>query len=456
METAETKKVAEEAIGKILLDAQTQNHLPQFFSYEGIRPEHVELIEEMHNSFGVPRDMIFGIMIGVASVALCGRHCTQLGDFNEVYANLPILILAPSGTGKSPVFRRLTAPIVQVQGERHQRYRQEFKEWKLGGKEGDKPLFHRLFVQDSTIEKIGRSLVEQREGTAVMTDESLFDVLTGYKDKGGAQMAFRSFIRYLDGGPVDISRSSSDAEDLFTPNGILSLCSVTQPSDVPLLFDQWTISKGVSARFLVVYSDIEKKDKSTRKKVNCDNWCGAVRAWLTQQRGTTEAQFHPLEPGAVEVIELYNARKDAEILAIAEQLKGFEMQRQKSKEGLTLTYLRTMYAKQKVNILRLALVLHFLSPYLGRVSICADEMKYAISVMETFEYHAKKTIEEVLAAQPGARREISRYGIIHQAWDMLVKWSEEKGVPMPSQAEFARTFGIAPQNFSQKVLTAKY
>lgn len=441
METMETKKVAEEAIGKILIDAQTQNHLPQFFTYEGIRPEYQDLIGQIVEAKQVSADMVFSFMIGTMSIVIGGKYATKYSSYAPVRGNLAVAVVAPSGAGKSTVFEGLTELLKQIQASRKKSHERQLEEYIKNKESGPKPVYRRIFFQDATWEVASSALVAQPEGVGFLNDENLIDFCGAYKDKAGAMSDTRKLINALDGNSLSRDRQGT-GESLYSPHVYLSICGCTQPSDIGALLGEWQIKKGLAARFLFCCADNCKgEEQESPTPIDYSYWEAAIKGRTMPMPSEVQLPLlRPLNPDAFSVIKEYRNRKRKEEIEYEKQGRIF---------------LQTMCGKQQVIVLRLALVLHFLSPYMAEEQINGQEAEYAVRCMDVFESHALR-VEQLAAAQPGARKEISRYGIIHQAWDMLVKWSEEKGVPMPSQAEFARIFGIPRQNFNQKVLTAKY
>lgn len=435
------EEMAELIANKVTFSPDTQNHLQQFFTYEGIRAEYQDLIGQITDTMQISSDMVFSFMLGTMSIAIGGKYATQYSYYSPVRGNLAIAVVAPSGAGKSPVFRGLTESLKQIQACRKKSYERQLEEYTKNKESGPKPVQHRLFFQDATWEVASSALVTQPEGVGFLNDENLIDFCGAYKDKAGAMADVRKLINALDGDSLSRDRQGT-GESLYSPHVYLSICSCTQPSDLGALLGEWQIKKGLAARFLFCCAENCKgEEQESPAPIDYSYWDAAIKGRTTPMPSEVQLPIlRPLTPEAFAVIRAYRNRKRKE-----------EMENEKQGR----IFLQTMCAKQQVIVLRLALVLHFLSPYMAEEQINGQEAEYAVRCMDVFEAHAMR-VEQLAASQPGARREISRYGVIHQAWDMLAKWSVDNGRPMPSQAEFARTFGISRQNFSQKVLTAKY
>lgn len=444
--TKEIKQLGEEKMAelvehKVAFSADTQNHLQQCFTFEGIRPEHQDLIGQITDTMQISADMVFAFMLGTMSLAIGGKYATQYSYYSPVRGNLAVAVVAPSGSGKSPVFRGLTEPLKQVQKRRFDSYQQQMDDYKKNKESGPKPVYRRLFFQDATWEVASSALVAQPEGVGFLSDESLIDFCGAYKDKAGAMADTRKLINALDGDSLSRDRQGT-GESLYSPHVYLSICGCTQPSDIGALLGDWQIKKGLPARFLFCFAENCKgEEQESPTPIDYSYWEAAIRGRTTPMPSEVQLPIlRPLTPEAFSIIKEYRNRKRREEAEYEKQGRIF---------------LKNMCAKQQVIVLRLALVLHFLSPFMAEEQINGQEAEYAVRCMDVFEAHAVR-VEQLAASQPGARKEISFYGGVHQAWDLLAKRCEEKGIPMPSQAEFARSFGIAPQNFSQKVLTAKY
>ena len=226
-------------------------------------------------------------MMGLASLAMaCSRRF--LIEPRENYTeplNLYTMVVLGSGNRKSAVFKRMTAPAVDVESECAEQARVEIKMaihkremlemriknikdriGKLDDPEDIRTRTHelemlvieldqmppavypRLFVQDVTTEKLAALLADHGR-IAVMDDEGgLFETMAGRYSKGGAPN-MDPYLKGHDGGALRVDRMSRG--EIFVRNPALTIGMTVQPDVLRGMGDkQGFRSRGLTARFL--------------------------------------------------------------------------------------------------------------------------------------------------------------------------------------------------------------
>ncbi|HEX3915543.1 MAG TPA: DUF3987 domain-containing protein [Steroidobacteraceae bacterium] len=154
--------------------------------------------------------------------------------------------VAPPGSAKTPAEKSMLAPIFELHREEHEAWA---KSCQGLDEEADRPPQPRLFVSDTTIEKLADVLVENPGGMFVWNDElgSIIGSHDQYKSGGGGRDRYE-WMRLFDGGPHQVERVKRGS--FFIPNWGASILSATTPHGLAK-FSKKLDEDGLLQRFIV-------------------------------------------------------------------------------------------------------------------------------------------------------------------------------------------------------------
>jgi Protein of unknown function (DUF3987) len=210
-------------------------------------------------------------LLGILMSAIGNARRIQLKRGWTEPAILWVLVIAKSGTHKSPAFDLAKKLLMKRQMQAKKRFKKalqeylvqkshydhEIKEWKKAQdgrpppKEPEKPILERCFCDDTTVEAIAALLAENWRGLILAKDElsawlGSFDC---YKKSKGADAA--KWIEMHGGRPMVIDRKTGEPKTLFIEFASVSIVGGIQPRVVQRILSQEHWEMGMVARFLL-------------------------------------------------------------------------------------------------------------------------------------------------------------------------------------------------------------
>jgi len=188
------------------------------------------------------------------------------------WAEPPLLwaaLIVPSGGGKTPAFREVTAPIYLRQAQllrAHSAewdvYKAEAQNWK-DAKKSDRgnephepaPCEH-LIVTDTTTEALAVRLQASPRGILLAVDElaAFFLAMNQYKARGGDK---QTYLQMHDAATAKIDRKSAVPPTILVPRAFVAICGGIQPGIFRRVIAEEDFESGMAARFLVAMPPIQ-------------------------------------------------------------------------------------------------------------------------------------------------------------------------------------------------------
>jgi replicative DNA helicase len=243
-------------------------------------------VRAVSDTYQVPADLPAIVAIGALSAVATSHLKLQLPNSNWVeHVNLYLVAAMTAGSGKSPVFKVMIAPVVELEKHLTKVMRStireaEIKQDLLGRRvkaateaaaKADTDSFlarlndvarlqaelddlevpppPRMIAEDSTPEALVQLLGSHAGRMALLSSEGgVFDMMGGqYAEKGrGANLAV-----YLQGWSGDSVRRDRKGESVVIDEALLTICSTTQPTVIGRLGSNPDLTgRGVAARFM--------------------------------------------------------------------------------------------------------------------------------------------------------------------------------------------------------------
>jgi hypothetical protein len=187
-----------------------------------------------------------------------------IGNVNGgVKTMLYIMMIGPSGVGKTPAYRILCSSIVKDQFKKsHDQYQENLRIWKIkeraASRNGDeftepKPVLAVRMMTDGTPEGMIKKMYHSPCGFGVYYDEAgkVYN-LTKYRGSGGGSADFWNEI--WNGDPLHDVKAD-DERERYVHSPAASLCIGIQPDKLNQVITRESMDNGLSARMLFCESD---------------------------------------------------------------------------------------------------------------------------------------------------------------------------------------------------------
>ena len=166
------------------------------------------------------------------------------------------MIVAESGSGKSPALELVREPIEKIERERREAHRIALAKyqaaqgaWKKGDPLPEKPVMEQILVQDVTAESVALMLQENPRGLLLCKDElrGWINGFTRYQQKG--QTSIDVWLEVYHGRVLRVNRKTGDDRAIYVPRASVSVSGTIQPGTLTRLLDGDHYDSGFVARF---------------------------------------------------------------------------------------------------------------------------------------------------------------------------------------------------------------
>lgn len=356
-------------------------------------------INEYTQVYQVPRDYIAGSIITATALAVGNRL-----ELKDKYSNIPIIWLAIVGdvsSGKTDPLRTALHSFIRQDVENNKKYKEEAKRWReyeaLPKKQKEtaipvnEPECKQSILIDYTPESLRKVHESNPNGILILRDElkGLLDDYGRYNKNGEQSVMLSTFSRQ----PLIVNRVGRK-DPIVIPDPVILMAGGIQPDLLPSLAEDKRAESGFLARFLFVFPDKVKKPKYSKDKMN----------------PTTLAGFYKFLEDIQEIPETVDLSLSNE----AEELyRKWYNNNAEEIDNEETGYLKGVYGKFDIIVLRLAIVIKGMNIYYNRdlnTQITAKEMQGAIDLIEYFRHTALKVFEKIFKNRP--ENKVSKTDII--------------------------------------------
>lgn len=416
------------------LEVGAESHEYRPFPTEALPAPVRQYVRACADSIECDPGFIAPLTLSVLAAAIGSSAELKLSDTWTVPAIFWTVLVAPSGTRKTPAAKAATWPAVEVARERMRTLRQELEEYRQlpeeEGRNATEPIPRpATFVSDITPEALA-ALPGQFPGGLLHYCEEIGRLLEGfgrYNDgRGGSEVGM--YLTLFDGVDTRIDRKTGDQRTIYLERPAVSICGTIQPTVLEkILTRQGFLENGLAARFR--FAQPPPTLPSFREAPVPDEVRSGYYALYVKLLG----QGDPHAPNVLQLIEQAD-----------ELLRKFRRENYVKLEALADGPLRQAYAKLEATPARLALILHCVRRVLGEVSsdeIDAETMSDAIRLTEWFRNEDDRFYSWLLSSE--ADRTISR----------LVALVERKGGEISVRELQRSCFSTATRNATGAVDT---
>ena len=303
-------------------------------SFDGFSLRLKEIANALTETYQCPQSYVVMGMIMATSSAIRKKIIIDSGKYKNNLC-LYVAIVGKSGANKSAIQNLLLAPLKNMDTKFYEEYKSEYEIWIKEGKKENEPVnCKQLLVSDITSEYLYQSLSDNKLGVTMYADEikSIIDNLGRYNSSTNGEIS--RLLSIWSGETFSIGRKSKPL--LFVENPFLNLYGTIQPDLLATTFGKdILLQNGFTARFLFVYPEEQTmpmyNDAIVPESI-MQNWSGYIH-YLVNDLKENRMELDK------EAKEIY---------------KEWYNEIQKKIEDEEEDFLRAMYSKLQINILRLS------------------------------------------------------------------------------------------------------
>jgi hypothetical protein len=240
--------------------------LPPYTSFplHCLPPVVSDLVKAAAEAIGCDPTLVAGPALAVVAGCIGNRRSVRVkGGWFEPCV-IWSLTVADSGGHKSPAYRAVVNPLLELQIDLYDRHKEEVEEYHRAvedwqqtpkderGAKPEAPAEPTCFVtSDSTIEALGESLEGNPHGLLLARDElnGWFQSFTRYKGGGGTDRP--QWLELHAAGTLLIHRKTTERRRISVRRAAVSITGTIQPAVLAKALDQEALQAGLGARFLL-------------------------------------------------------------------------------------------------------------------------------------------------------------------------------------------------------------
>ena len=327
-------------------------------------------VNDLSAVYGSPKEFFAMANLGACCGVVRKRAVIDSGKYKN-YAQLWLMYVAPSGTGKTEPDKKGFKRISEFDSELYKSYQQELKNWhaecvickKQKTVEPIKPIRKQYLIDDSTPEALYYAL-QNNEGLTLHSDElnTWFSNIGRYAKSGEVGR----YLSIFDNTTFDISRKGD--EPIFVEEPYMNIIGGIQPEVLAETLQLNQMRKnGFSQRFVFAYPQSVIKPYYNDKSPN------------QQFLKDYENLIDYLRIGEFGTLTLTTEAKKVFV--------DFSDELTDKANGSKKDYLKSMYSKFEIHCLRLSLILELIKSFpegLKTNTVSAETLIYAIELCRYF------------------------------------------------------------------------
>lgn len=367
-------------------------------------------IKEHSESFRTPKELWAVAFLSGISTA-CGKKYKLINGNYSNYAQLWIMIVGQSGTGKSEAFRVAFERIEQLDEMNYAKYQMDYQDWKEAESTDEPPQWIQNLIKDVTPEALFKALSYAENGLTLYRDE-----LSGWFSDFGRYARSGEIGHYLsifDNSNFSINRKGDRPQLITRP--FLNIFGTIQPGVLQdVLSKNNAETSGFAQRFLYLYPEFPIRQYSKG---------------IQKIQPTTYNQL-------IELIYRLNDTFETELTDEAEDVYAIFYNDMETKRSNADDFWSAVYSKAQIQVLRLALVVK-VSRLLTAQSdyVEAEDVECAVGFMTVFIDSLKKFKSEQI--EPTSKKA------------MIMEVFRDN--PDANQTEVAKMLGVSQQYISKVV-----
>jgi hypothetical protein len=240
---------------------------PPRFPLDVLPPYFQESIRQAVKAFSVPPEVPAATLLSLVGALIGRSRAVVVKSGWTEHSNLYVVLVAPSGMGKSPCVRTFMKSIFRIEKKRFDEFQQALAQYQEEmnarkrmkkdelGPAPEKPAWEQIYVEDATEEALTDALSANEKGILWYVDEisGLIMNLGRYRNDGKSDGPKARLMSAYDSGPWKRTRKSGD--NAFISHACLSILGTLQPALLTSLFDDIDAASGFLPRFIFVRAE---------------------------------------------------------------------------------------------------------------------------------------------------------------------------------------------------------
>ncbi len=390
-----------------------------------------EYIRTVADAFGCPQDYVAATCLLTVGVAVGKKAVLHTNPYTNYPCDFVCLVGKPSRNKTGPM-KEVTRPLRDTDKANFMIYKEEKNAYEMSKSEdknytAEPPVFHQRVTDDSSPES-RNALLAQGEMIIILADElRTFTDSFGRYSKGGngAGVEISQLLSIWSNVSFTVNRKSEETKLIDDP--ALSLIGGIQPAFLSKTFgNDALMESGFTHRFLFAFPEratfTRRRDREQMSEEMRGFWNDTISSLLNMEP-VTLGLSHEAE-------KIYNDYADTN-----------DMKAEAEEDD----YIGGVIQKMNIHVLRLAIMIHFLSEQRKGPVITHETMNYAIRVADYFTWTHIERIYPLLRDSSVAKRPMTNGELIRAI---------DRQINIKSQSAFARALGVS-QQYINKVLKEK-
>lgn len=366
------------------------------------------LLNEAGEAFSVPPSIPVAVFLALLSCLVGRTRAISPKRGWKEHGNIWMVVVAPSGLGKTPVSHAFFRPVAEQEYRKFQEWKQECERYSAEmmdfnrtkkeerGYPPKPPKRTQYYLDDATLEALGDALMDNPRGVMWRVDElsgllSSFDKYSSGGKEGGTR------ARLLSSYDCQEWKSSrrDASRNVHIPAACVSIFGGLQPAMVERSFDGSDADVGFLPRFMFIRAEREKPALWTEDVLSAGS----------------EILLRRIVDGllAFDLMTLENGEKVPAVISLSPDAKRiyidwYDQQAVDGWMGLSDGKAEAWAQKLKGHALRLCLLLHCLDAAIqggdGLSPVAADTMEKALRLAEWVKENQVQTLSLFEGAKP--------------------------------------------------------
>jgi putative DNA primase/helicase len=294
------------------------------------------VISEIANSLHVELSLISSAMLTVISGAIGNTVRVTPKQGYDVALFIWLILIAPTGHGKSPAINTILKHIKQLQGKEYNEYEEQMRTYQnsisqakheKGTRIFEKPKLKAYYVSDCTIEALANVFDSDGRGVVSFQDEIAGLILGLNQYKGSKGNDSQHILELFNAYSWKIDRKSGIK---FIKNTGASIIGGIQPKVMPTVFNHNCFDDGMISRFLLFNAGL-RDSRFSRQGINENtmqywhsllDWCYGIPLEKDEE-GFIKSRALPLGESALNTWEAFYNELGALELFLSDRAKVF-------------------------------------------------------------------------------------------------------------------------------------
>ena len=237
-------------------------------------------VREQADALGCDEAAIAPLLLVALASAIGNTRQLRIKQGWFVPAILWVMLVAITGSKKSPILNAAMQFVMERQRKLHQEYKQQLAEFEMAlaawnallkdqrlAEKPQKPRYPHVYVDDSTIEGLAAILEHAVRGVILIRDE-LSGWLRGFNRYSNGSGEEQQYLPLYNGHSLKIDRKNAEQPTIYIPRASVSIVGSIQPDVLREAFTPDRYANGLAPRFTPTFPREKDGPGWTEREVN--------------------------------------------------------------------------------------------------------------------------------------------------------------------------------------------